>query len=245
MMYHYGSGRPVLACAPCVRGIVRGFVRPNLPASVRDAVVWRGGVWETDATEVLDGRRVDLSAPGQIAVCALCGQVREVSDRATARVARTAFPWAAGGKVPVARCSDTCLEPPDIGAVTVEDALEEVRVAAEARALDGVAWSGLTWSMGPEARATWTAAKAGVSDGESVAGTPIAALDGVHVFKDNADFLAGYSAVWAATRALMAAQGQGVVLVRANPALLDDVLEAVRLAPEDPNGALALLGALA
>lgn len=153
MTYHYGSGRPVVACGPCVRGLVRGYARAALPAPVRDAVAWRGGVWETDATEVLDGRRVDLSTPGRVAMCALCGQVREVVERATARVSETPFPWASD--VPEARCSSTCLEPPDLGPPTVADALEEIAVTEAAVVRAGVAWRGARLPAGPESQPAW------------------------------------------------------------------------------------------
>lgn len=242
MRYHVGSGSGIQHCAPCRAGLARGYTRPGaVRSAIRDYVHVSGASGSIPCIEVIDLRTEP--EPVGYGACPLCGASRSLFWSRTAMLGETHLPIDAGS--PTTAPDDAVAFGPGADDIDASQAAEEVRVTAEARALEGVVWSGLTWSMGPEARGTWTAAKSGVSDGENVAGTPIAALDGVHVFKDNADFLAGYSAVWAATRALMAAQGQGVVLVRANPALLDDVLEAVRLAPEDPNGALALLGALA
>lgn len=241
MRYHVGSGSGLQHCGPCRNGLARGYTRAGAVRSrTLETVHVREGALSIPCVEVIDLR--SEPEPVGYGVCPLCGASRSLYWSPTALLGETHLPIDGGS--PTTAPDDAVAFGPGSDDIDASQAAEEVRVAAEARALEGVQWSGLTWLMGPEARATWTGAAVLASSGESVGGSPIAAKDGVYVFKDNADFMAGFKSVGNATRALMAAQGQGTLLVRANPMLLDDVLEAVRMAPEDPAGARALLASL-
>lgn len=243
MRYFVASGSGLQHCTPCRAGLARGYARPGaVRPRTLETVHVRAGALSIPSIEVVDLR--SSPEPVGYGACPLCGASRSLYWSRTVLLGETHLPIDPPG-VPVEAPDDAVAFGPGTDDIDASQAAEEVRVAAEARALEGVVWSGLTWSMGPEARGTWTGAAVLASSGQSLGGSPIAAKDGVYTFKDNADFMAGFTAVGNATRALMAAQGQGTLLVRANPLLLDDVLEAVRLAPEDPAGATALLGALA